>query len=111
MAKSLYRLKPRVTLIYGSLLEPPTDDGVSDSICANERAQLIWVIHKQNRLPLLNLSCPHTCELCLATRGCKGGGLCVLQGASIVWACLSPPKFYGAIVLPKTSQIHDHNIR
>lgn len=56
MAKSLYRLKLRVTLIYGSLLEPPTDNGVSDSICANERAQLIWVIHKQ--LPSLEFELP-----------------------------------------------------
>lgn len=38
MAKSLYCLELRVTLIYGSLLEPPTDNDVSDSTCANERA-------------------------------------------------------------------------
>lgn len=97
MAKSLYHLKLRVTLIYGSLLELPTDNGVSDSICANERAQLIWVIHKQNRFPRLILSCPHTCKLCLATQGCKGRGLCVLLGAGTVWACLFPPLSFMAL--------------
>lgn len=80
-------------------------NNVSDPICANKRADLMWFAHKQNNLLHLNLSCLQAREFCLVSPEAARAGVSAHSWAwgVTVWACLLSPKFYSDVFLPKTS--------
>lgn len=81
------------------------ENNVSDPICANKRAVLMWFAHKQNKLLHLNLSCLQAREFCLMSPEAARAGVSAHSGHGELQCgrVFYPPKFYSDVFLPKTS--------